>query len=243
MNPVQKLKSTSILPALTPLETLRLIAGGVEKLKKGEMSEIARVTIFLSGATFSGFVAGIKEEDGASYVLMVEHDDARTQSINLVYVPAWAIIAVRVHEADQYFHLLSGGKIEAPKATMGIVTLRDKIADESNRLRTVTQADIKLEVSWETLTQDDSTILGLYEIIDSFMHVVQDIISDEFKRIIFKTMFNVIRFQNAQEAEIHQDGQILIVRGELKARSKGRFTREEFKDALNTLLDEVTSEQ
>lgn len=227
-----------MLPALTPLETLRLIASSVQSLNRGETADPARVTLFLTGATFSGFVAGIRDEGEASYILFVEHDDARTQSINIVYLPVWAVIAVKVHDADQFLHLLSGGKIEAQRATMGIVALQRKIADEVLHLRTVVQADVKLEVSWETLTQGDVSLLGLFELIDSFMLVLRETLTNEIKRIAFKRLVTVIRFQNSQEVEIHQDGQTLIVRADLTAGSKGRFTREEFSDALDTVLAE-----
>lgn len=240
MNSFQKLKTVSVLPTLTPLETLRLLAQHSENLTRSTSTaaskEAVRVTIFLSNTSFSGYVAGLKEEAEASYLLMVEHEDGATRIINTIYVPMWAVVAVKVHEVDQFLHLLSGGKIEAHQSGPGIMGLRRKIADEVVRLRTVVQTDIKLEVSWETITQDELSLLGLYELIDNVMAVTHEIIADEFKRIAFKTLISVIRFQNAQDPEIILDEQFLIIRADLKSREEGRFSREEFSEALASIL-------
>lgn len=236
MNPVQKLKTISVLPSLTPLETLRLLAGNVPNLIRGQNTDLARVTLFLSGASFSGYVSGIRDDGEASYILFVEHDDARSQTINIISIPVWAIMAVKVHEADQYLNLLSGGKVDVQKTTMGISSLRHKIDEEVSLLRTIVQADIKLEVSWETLTQDELTVLGLYELIDHFMHAVQEIVANEFMRIAFKKQVTAIRFQNAAKPEVCREGSLLIVRANLKGRASGRNTREEFIGALEPML-------
>lgn len=242
MEPAQKLKTSSVLSVLTPIETLRLLASQTEKVNRGELREGARVTLYMNGGVLSGYVGGIREDAEASYILLIEHDDAvRGQGMNIVYLPLWAVVAVKVHEADQFLNLLSGGKIETKHSTPGIVGLRKKIADETVKLRAVMQVDIKLEVSWETLSQDDLTLIGLYELIDKFMSVVHEQISDEFKRIAFKMLVTSIRFQNSTDIELSLDEQILIIRADLKKREAGRFTQEEYVGALNTVL-ELTEE-
>lgn len=239
MEPPQKIKTVANLSTHSPIEILRLVFSSLDNFHKGHKRELPRVTIYMNGGSFSGFVIGIKEEPDASYIMMVEHDDTvRGQGINAIYLPLWAVVAVKVHDCEQFLPLLSGGKTEVVKqATPGIVGLQKKIADEILHIRTVLQTNIKMEVSWETLAQDDLTLLGLYELIESFMLVVHEKISDEFKRIAFKTLVTVIRFQNAQEAEIFFDDQILIVRADLKARQHGRFTQEEFSEALDKVID------
>lgn len=240
MNPAQKLKTAAILPTHTPLELLRLLAKHGESIANASTpssaKEVIRTSIYLNGASFSGYVAGMREEGEASFLLFIEQDDSSARGINTIYLPSWAVVAVKVHDADQFLHLLSGGKIEAQQSGPGIMGLRRKIADEVVRLRTLVQTDIRLEVSWETLTQDDLSLLGLYELIDCVMAVVVDLISDEFKRIAFKTIISIIRFQNAQDAELILDEQILIIRADLKAREEGRFSKEELAEAIASIL-------
>lgn len=227
------------MPTHTPLEVLRLLAKHGESIANtstpSSAKEVIRVSIYLNGASFSGYVAGLREEGDACFLLFIEHDEA-ARSINTIYLPSWAVVAVKVHDADQFLHLLSGGKIEAQQTGPGIMGLRRKIADEVVRLRTLVQTDIKLEVSWETLTQDELSLLGLYELIDGVMAVVVDLIADEFKRIAFKTLISIIRFQNAQDAELVLDEQILIIRADLKAREEGRFSKEELHEAISSIL-------
>jgi hypothetical protein len=236
LNPQQKLKTISVLPTLSPQEALRILASNSEELSKGDAAQMPRVTLFLAQATFSGYVAGYREAEEASYILFLEHDETRAQNINVVFLPVWSINAVRVYEADQVLHLLSGGKVEARNANIGISALRQKIDQEVLRLRSALQSDVKLEVTWETMSQGENSLLGLYELIDSFMSVVQEKIRDDFKRIAFKTLVTVIRFQNGPEAEICQEGQTLIVRATLTDRAAGRFSREEFGEAINEVL-------
>lgn len=238
MNLNEKLKKTSVLPTLAPLEILRLMAQEAEKNKQlgqREPKELAKVTLYLTSTTFSGYVLGLKEEPDGSYILFVEHDE-RDKGINIVYLPLWSIVAVKVHDIDQFLPVFTGGKIEAQTSGPGIVGLRKKISDESVRLRTVIQADIKLEVSWETLTQDEVSLLGLYELIDLVMPVIIDLISDEFRRISFKTIISAIRFQNAQEADIILDGNNLIIRANLRIRGEGRFSKEACEKAIASIL-------
>jgi len=238
----QKLKMASILPTLTPLETLRLLAGNAQAENKVEANELVKVTVFLSGATFTGFITGIRDDAGVTYLLLIENDEGRGQSINLVYLPVWAVIAVKVHDAEQILHLLSGGRIAAPQATMNINTLRKKIGDEVNSMRALTQADVRVEVSWDTLTQDDQSLLGLYELIDSFMQTVRQVVVDDQTKRAFKILIGVIRFENAPEAELHQDDRTIIIRAELQKRAAGRFTGDEFRNALVTILEDLDEE-
>lgn len=239
MNIAEKHKKTAALPTLTPLELLRALANRSDAAKHGgSTKDLARVTLHLTAGTFTGFVLGIKEEAEGSFLLFIEHEESAgaAKGINAIYLPIWSVVAVKVHDVDQYLHLLTEGKIEAQTSGPGIVGLRNKIAEEVVRLRTVVQADIKLEVSWETLVQDELTLLGLYELIDLVMHVVIDLISDEFKRIAFKTIITAIRFQNAAEADIIQDGTILVIRADLRAREEGRFSKEECEEAISSIL-------
>ena len=236
-----KVKKTALLPSLTPLEVLRILARAAESMKQGSATgrkELARVTLYLGSTSFSGFVLGIKEETEGCYVLFIEHEDGQSaqKGISAIYLPIWNLMAIKVHEVDQYLHILTEGKIETQATGPGIVGLRNKIAEEVVRLRTVVQADIKLEVSWETLTQDEVSLLGLFELIDLVMPVIIDLISDEFRRIAFKTIINAIRFQNAAEADIILDGNILIIRADLRSRADGRFSREECEEAIASIL-------
>lgn len=224
------------MPALSPAETLRLIAAYNCSLNKGtKKSEPIRTTIILNGgSSVSGYINGIRDEGESTCLFMVEHDELR--SVNLIYLPLWAITALKVHDAEQLLHLLSGGKIEVQQSAPNIMALRRKIADEVVRLRAVVQTDIKLEVSWETISQDELSLLGLFELIDSVMAVIHELIADEFKRIAFRTQINVVRFQNSKEAELIIDEQILIVKSELKAREEGRFAHDELLEAIASIL-------
>ncbi len=239
MNAKDKLKITSVLPALSLLELLRMLANEAAS-QQSVAREAPRVTVYLNnGATFSGFVNGLKEDaEGGASVLFVEHEESGTrgQTISVVYLPIWSLVAVKVIDAEPQLSNLSGGKAKGLRSGPGIVGLRKKIADEVVRLRTVVQADIKLEVSWETLTQDDMTLLGLYELIDMVMNVIHEQISDEFKRIAFKTLVTSVRFQNASETDIILDENILVIRAELKEGESGRFSRQECEEALSALL-------
>ncbi|MBX9689922.1 MAG: hypothetical protein K2X27_24640 [Candidatus Obscuribacterales bacterium] len=234
----QKLKTTAVLQPLTPLEALRLLALPLQDPQVSPAMPAARVSLFLSGAVFCGYVAGIRDEAEISYIMLLEHDEAgRGPGVNIIYLPIWAVVAVKVHDADQFLPQLSRGKIQAQQATPGIAELRRKISDELVKLRTVLQTDIKLEVSWQTLSQDGLSLLGLYELIDEFMKVTHQCIQDEFKRIAFKSIIGTIRFQNAQDPEIILDDQLLTIRADLKLLEKGRFTLVELADALETVLE------
>jgi hypothetical protein len=240
MEAPEKLKLTSVLPAQSPVEIIRLLGSLADSHRRNELKEIPRATLYLSGASFSGYVIGIKDEGDATFIMLVEHDEAvRGSGVSTIYLPLWSVVAVKVQDIEQFVQFLSGGKIETVKQNAPTITsLRKKIADETINLRTLLQIDIKLEVSWETLAQDELTLVGLYELIDEFMKVLQVKMSDEFQRIVFKNMFSRIRFQNANEAEIYYDEQILIVRADLKAREPGRFTRDEFSAALDEIMSQ-----
>ncbi len=239
MEPAQKLKTTSVLSPLTPVETLRLLAQHANSVTQGHARNVPKVTLYLAGASFIGFVAGIRDDADMSYLLFVEHDDNVKGSINTIYLPMWSIVGVKVHDADEYLHLLSGGKIAAQLVVPNIMELRKRISDEVGRLRATMQININLEVSWETLGQDDLTLVGLMELIENSMYVIHQALTDEFKRIMFKSFIGAIRFQNATEAEVMLDNRVLVVRADIRARDKGRFSREEFNDALNSILTPV----
>lgn len=238
MEPAEKLKVTSVLLPQSPVEIIRLLSNLAEGYRKGELKEVPRSTIYLNGGTFFGYVIGIKDEGDVTYIMLVEHDESvRGTGVNAVYLPLWSVVAVKVHDVEQFLHYLSGGKTERAKQNAPTITsLRNKIFDETVNLRKYVQVDIKLEVSWETLAQDELTLVGLYELIDQFMKVLHEKMSDEFKRIAFKNMFTRIRFQNATEAELYFDEQILIVRADLKEGDRGRFTKEEFSEALEEIF-------
>ena len=240
LNPAQKFKTVASLPAMSPMDMLRTALGVTEAYSEGLSKELAKVTIHIQNATFTGVVSAIKKDGEKTNVLLLEQDDSVSSKtlnvVNLIYIPESSILAVKVHGAEMFFNFFSGGEIVAPDVVPNITEVRKKIEGEKNKLRGALQSDVKLEIVWNTLGQDGQSLIGLLELIDNFMLVVNQVVSDDTLRQSFRSKLTIIRLENAAEAQMLIDGPILIIRANLNERAKGRFSQEEFSGALLSIL-------
>jgi len=201
--------------AKEPRVLLRECADYRAKVGDDDKKPLPRVTVFTtSGQSFSGFVVHIVRERDAETVLLHVPDEARPESVDLVYVNADRVAAVKVHDGEWIAPLLTAGEVarvpsEQPQSRL---QLKREVREIGQRM--AKEFDSGVDVDWDTLPKSDTPNLNVLDLAKGVEKAVRKVLRDKLGKEAMRGIRRIlVRHQAGARltCEKDRDGVLLVL--------------------------------
>jgi len=162
------------MPARDPRESLRLIAGHVQKYEFSE-AEMPEVTVFLgSGGSVSGKVVRCDPGRETDYVLLKQGDDSDPQ---LTTLRLCDVTALKIHRASAVAAIFSANTVARPgSAPTKLQLMREfeKAREELHALR----KEITLDYQWPNTEMPDEVRFNISDLAQTIVGALKKIAAE-----------------------------------------------------------------
>jgi hypothetical protein len=200
--------------AKDPRVLLRDCAEYRAKVGDDAKKPLPRVTVFTTtGQSFGGTVVHVLRERDVETVLLHVPDETRPEAVDLVYVAAERVAAVRVHDGEWVAPLLTGGEVarvpsEPPQSRL---QLKRELREIGQRM--AKEFDSGVEVDWDSLPRSDAPNLNVLDLARGVEKAVRKVLRDKLGQDAMKGVRRILlRHQSGARLTCEKDREgVLLV--------------------------------
>lgn len=212
---------TKTLAALPP-RLIRSVLHDMAALRREAAHDAAReipgIQIILRhGDTVNGWVVAVEQaHDDDFLVLHSATEEWSPTAQNISYLCVRDIAALVVYRADLLLDRLSGGRLAAPVGSdvPSKMDIRRVLSQQSELLTQKAGFALRLEVAWETLSQDEMERFSIYNTALLTIQIADILLADELGREALRAVPQIVLTRGQRFTVVAGDGSLIITLGD-----------------------------